>query len=310
MTNPRPKNLGASIHQRLLNKARQTNKPFAEVLQNYAMERYLYRLSVSKHAHAFILKGALLLRIWQSPDARTTMDIDMLCVTTNAEHDVRTQIQEIIQDEVESDGLLFDPSSIQLEPITEESRYSGHRVRVECKLDTASIIVQIDIGFGDSVYPNPQFQTLPVILNQPAPVLLCYSLESAIAEKLDAMIKHGEMNSRMKDFYDVWQLSRQHEFDGLMLSEAIKRTIFNRDVALPVSVVAFTEVFAVDKQPLWTAFRKRLGLEYIPTDFRIVVRGVSDFLQPVLASLTIEYLFDKYWSTLYRWSDIRDKRQE
>lgn len=274
------------------------------------MERYLYRLSASKHAHAFILKGALLLRIWQSPDLRTTMDIDMLCVTTNAEHDVKIQIQDIIEVEVEPDGMLFDPSSIQLEPITEESRYGGHRVRVECKLDTAKIIVQIDIGFGDVVYPAPQFQTLPVILNQPAPLLLCYSLESAISEKLDAMIKHGEFNSRMKDFYDVWQLSRQHEFDGLMLSEAIKRMFLNRDVALPDTVVSFTNEFAVDKQPLWAAFRKRMGLEYIPADFCIVVQDVSDFLQPVLVSLNKGHLFAKHWIPLCRWCDAHDIHDE
>ncbi|MBW2593251.1 MAG: nucleotidyl transferase AbiEii/AbiGii toxin family protein [Deltaproteobacteria bacterium] len=214
------KNMSASVRQRLLNRARSDHRPFNELLQYYAMERFLYRLSQSVHVDRFILKGALMLRVWRSPELRPTMDIDMLGVTSNEKVDIVAQIQDILTVDVETDGLAFDPDSIQAERITEDADYEGIRIRFLGELGTARINMQIDIGFGDVVYPEPEESDFPTMLNSPVPRLLCYSRESSIAEKFEAMVKLGMLNSRMKDFYDIWLLSRQFDFDGAKLAAA------------------------------------------------------------------------------------------
>ncbi len=221
------KNTAASVRQRLLNRARCDQRPFNELLQYYAMERFLYRLSQSAHADRFILKGALMLRAWQSPELRPTMDIDFLGRTNNEEAGIAAQVREILAVAIEPDGLVFNPASIQTERITEDADYEGIRVRFRGTLDSARVHMQIDIGFGDIVYPGTEESDLPTLLGDPAPRLLCYSRESAIAEKFEAMVKLRELNSRMKDFYDIWLLSRQFDFAGERLAEAIRLT-FNR----------------------------------------------------------------------------------
>jgi len=152
------------------------------------------------------------------------MDIDMLGKTSNEEADIVAQIQDILTVDVETDGLIFDSDSIQAERITENADYKGIRIRFLGVLGTARINMQIDIGFGDGVYPAPEKSNLSTMLNFPAPRLLCYSCESSIAEKLEAMVKMGELNNRMKDVYDTWLLSRQFDFDGANLTEAIRLT--------------------------------------------------------------------------------------
>ena len=277
------KNVAASVRQRLLNKARSDRRPFNELLQYYAMERFLYRLSQSAHADRFILKGALLLRVWQAPTTRPTMDIDVLGKTSNEEAAIAAQIKEIMAVGVEPDGLVFDPATIRFESITELAEYDGLRVRFGGVLDSAKVTVQVDIGFGDVVYPKPEESELPTILDSPPPRLLCYSRESAIAEKFQAMVKLGSLNSRMKDFYDIWLLSRQFEFDASSLAEAVRLTFQQRGTPLPTTFEAFTTVFADDKQAQWSAFRKRLQLEHAPESFRDVLAAVESFLAPISA---------------------------
>src|SRR5208283_6125955 len=125
-----------------------------------------------------------------------------------------TQIRDILVIEVVSDGLIFDPESIQAKRITEDADYEGIRIRFRGKLDSARVNMQVDIGFGDIVFPGPEESDLPTMLDLPAPRLLCYSRESTIAEKFEAMVKLRELNSRMQDFYDIWLLSRQFDFEG------------------------------------------------------------------------------------------------
>ena len=278
-----PKNMPASVRQRLLNRARNDRRPFNELLQYYAMERFLYRLSQSVHIDRFILKGALMLRVWRSPEFRPTMDIDMLGKTSNKEADIVAQIQDILTVDVETDGLIFDSDSIQAERITENADYEGIRIRFLGVLGTARINMQIDIGFGDVVYPAPEKSNLPTMLNFPAPRLLCYSRESSIAEKFETMVKMGELNSRMKDFYDIWLLSRQFDFDGANLTEAIRLTFKRRGTALPAEIDAFTETFIEAKQTQWTAFRKRLQQDHVPASFREIMASVDRFLSPIVA---------------------------
>jgi len=243
-----PRNIPSSVRQRLLNRAKSDQRPFNELLQYYAMERFLYRLSQSAYADRFVLKGALMLRVWRSPELRPTMDIDMLGRMSNEEADIVDQIRDILTADVEADGLAFDPDSIQAERITEDADYEGLRIRFPGTLGSARVNMQIDIGFGDVVYPGPEESDLPTMLNSPAPRLLCYSRESSISEKFEAMVKLGMLNSRMKDFYDIWLLSRQFDFDGAKLTEAIRLTFERRGTKLPFEVEAFSAPFIEAKQ--------------------------------------------------------------
>jgi len=167
------KNIAASVRQRLLNRAHDENRPFNELLQYYAMERFLYRLSRSDEAKRFILKGALMLRVWRAPEFRPTMDIDMLGRTSNDETDILARFRAILAVSVEPDGLVFEPETLRAEPITEDADYVGIRVRFRGKLDTARIAMQVDIGFGDIVYPEPESSELPAMLDFPPAKLLC-----------------------------------------------------------------------------------------------------------------------------------------
>ena len=277
-------NIAASVRQKLKNKAAHDKRPFVELLQYYAMERFLYRLTQSEYASLFILKGALMLRAWKSPEIRPTMDIDMLGITSNEIDSICDQITDIVAIDT-NDGLLFDPATIRGEMIKEDADYEGVRVRFIGYLDNARVTMQIDVGFGDIIHPEPVEMELPNILDFPAPRLLCYSRESAIAEKFEAMIKLGELNSRMKDFYDIWLLSRQFEFNGDELAEAVRLTLNHRDTEIPEIITAFTDDFVNHKQGQWKAFHKRLGQEYVSDDFFEVVAGIKVFLEPIVSAL-------------------------
>ncbi|MCD4805062.1 MAG: nucleotidyl transferase AbiEii/AbiGii toxin family protein [Desulfobacterales bacterium] len=297
-----PRNIPASVRQRILNRAKSDRRPFNELFQYYAMERFLYRLSQSAHADRFILKGALMLRVWRSPELRPTMDIDMLGRTSNKEADIIAQIRDILSMDVEADGLAFDADSIQTERITEDADYEGIRIRFRGALDSARINMQVDIGFGDVVYPEPEKAELPTMLDSPAPRLLCYSRESSIAEKFEAMVKLGVLNSRMKDFYDIWLLSRQFDFDGAKLAEAIRLTFERRSTALPTKIEAFTESFIDAKQIQWTTFWKRLQQDHVPVSFREVTTAVDGFLVPVVAAISSGKPSPTNWIASGQWS--------
>lgn len=281
-----PGNIPASVRQRLLNRARRDQRPFSELLQYYAMERFLYRLSRSPHADRFILKGALMLRAWRSPEFRPTMDIDLLGRTSNEVSSVVAQIRDILAVNVPPDGLVFDPDSISAERITEDADYEGIRIRFRGALDSARVNMQVDIGFGDVVFPAPEESDLPTMLDFPAPRLMCYSRESAIAEKFEAMLKLRELNSRMKDFYDIWLLARQFDFEGKKLVEAIRLTLERRGTIIPDEIAAFTEGFTGAKQVQWTAFTKKLKHDHVPASFAEVVMTVGAFLGAVASALS------------------------
>lgn len=295
MSGKHTKNIPASVRQRLLNKAKNDQRPFNELLQYYAMERFLYRLSRSAHANRYILKGALMLRVWRSPEFRPTMDIDILGKTSNDETAIIAQIRDVISIETTPDGLVFDPDSVQTERITEAAKYEGMRVRFTGRLDTARINMQIDIGFGDVVYPEPELADLPTLLDSPAPRLLCYSRESAIAEKFEAMVKLRELNSRMKDFYDIWLLSRQFDFEGNKLAEAIRLTFERRGTSLPGEIVAFSDEFIATRQVQWTAFRNRLQHSDAPDSFAVVIHALHTFISPLISAASSDAPMPSKW---------------
>lgn len=279
-----PVNIAASIRQRLLNKAKKESRPFQEVLQYYAMERFLYRVSHSKHVNRFVLKGALMLHIWQIPNVRATMDIDFLGKDSNQAESVTQQMQDILAVDVEPDGLIFE-KRLKTETITEEADYHGIRVHIVTYLDVAKIHVQIDIGFDDIIFPQPEKLSLPSLLDLPEPHLWCYSRESVIAEKLEAMYKLGELNSRMKDFYDIWFLARQYTFDRGILKKAIQLTFHKRESVLSTDCIFFSSEFIEKKQVQWAAFKKRLALPHIPDDFSKIIGFLKTFLLPIIQEI-------------------------
>lgn len=200
------KNLGESIRQRLKNLSDQRNRPFDEILRYYAMERFLYRLSISSHAKKFFLKGGLMLKVWDSLDHRATMDIDLLARTSNQNdnlHRIITEVSEIACDE---DGITFDTQKLILRNTQTGGDYNGVSSSFSAKLFTTKMPVLIDIGFNDIIVPKPQQIQYPTLLNMPEPTLFGYTLETVIAEKLESVVKLALVNTRMKDFYEVLQL--------------------------------------------------------------------------------------------------------
>jgi hypothetical protein len=184
--------------------------------------------------------------------------------------------------------MIFDPDSVTSERISESAEYEGIRVHLRGNLGSARVNLQIDIGFGDVVSPEARIIEYPSLLGHPKPRLRGYSRESVIAEKFHAMIRHDLLNSRMKDFYDIWLLSRHFDFDGTSLTDAICKTFARRDTELTDHPVgAFTEAFYRDpaKATLWLAFVRKFRLEPAPPSFEEVVLAVSAFLQPIVDAL-------------------------
>jgi predicted nucleotidyltransferase component of viral defense system len=191
MTRRLLKDVAASVRQRLLNKARESGRPFNEVLQYYAMERFLFRLSKSRHSRRFVLKGALMINVWKGPLSRPTMDIDLLGRGSNAVEDLITTFKEICLISVEPDGLAFDPDSIEGERIVEDADYEGVRIRFRANLGNSRISMQIDVAFGDVIVPSASAANYPSVLDSLPLALHGYSRESAIAEKFQVMVKLG-----------------------------------------------------------------------------------------------------------------------
>ena len=200
------KNLSASIHQRLLNLARSENRPLNELLQYFAIERFLFRLGRTKYRHSFVLKGAQMFRVWHAPSARPTMDIDLLGKVENSLENLEEIIRECCSVEVD-DAVLFDTASVKAERMLKDGEYQGIRVLARGLLGTIRLNLQIDVGFGDAVFPAPVESELPQLLDLGKPVLLGYTPESAIAEKFQAMVALDMVNTRMKDLYDIWEVS-------------------------------------------------------------------------------------------------------
>jgi hypothetical protein len=281
------KNMGASVRQRLLNYAKANERPFAEVLQYYAMERFLYRLSVSSHVETFTLKGALLLAAWQAPISRPTMDIDLLGRTDNAVDMIVTVMREISQTAVADDGIMFDPRSFAGETIREDADYAGVRIEFIGRVDSARVHMQIDIGFGDVMTPGPERLTYPTILDFPAPTLSGYSRETVVAEKLQALVQLRMLNTRMKDYFDLWLLTRQPELNKEVLATAIKRTFANRGMEIDKAPIGLSRAFGDDpaKQKQWSAFLKRARLTEAPTSLSEVVEELHKFFRTILSQL-------------------------
>ena len=280
MTRPGPAtNRIASIRQRLLDRARTCGEDFQLVLDRYAVERLLYRLSISPHREQFLLKGALLFALWFDQPHRPTRDADLLGFGPPDPERLAALAAELCAIEAD-DGLRFDVGSMAVEPIREEAAYEGLRIRLLAFLGDARCHVQWDVGFGDAVTPAPADVDYPVLLEgMPAPRLRVYSRETVFAEKLEAIATLGIANSRMKDYFDLLALLHEGAMDKPVLTQAIRATFQRRATVLPDGVpFGLTDAFASDaqKQTQWTAFLRRNRL--VAPDLKTVVDELRTFV--------------------------------
>jgi len=296
--------LQASVRSRLQNKAKETNRPFAEVLQYYGMERFLYRFSKSEYASKFVLKGALLFFAWQIPERRTTLDIDFLACFDHQVKNIEAVVRNVCGFPAEPDGLIFDAKTVQGRKIKEDADYEGVRVKFIGFLDRSRIPMQIDVGFGDIIYPRPQVINFPAILDFPKPCLKGYPPESVISEKFEAMIKLGLLNSRMKDFYDIWLMMRQFDFSGSDLAQALKRTFKQRKTDFPTEKPFFAgEIYdeKSDRQILWKAFLRKSDIKQAPERLAMIAKEIEHFLIEPLRAIGQGATFDRKWKAPGPW---------
>ena len=287
MSDPRPKNVAASAYAKLKNIATLKKCNLMHVLIRYAMERFLYRLSVSEYSKQFVLKGGNLFVIWQKgQNFRPTIDSDFLYFGNADQTYLKTVFIEICGSPVDQeDGMRFDAESIDISQIREETEYGGTRIVFNAYLGSARIRLQFDIGIGDAITPPPEWAEFPVLLKGDIPRLRIYPKETAIAEKFETMVSRGMLNSRMKDFYDIWLLTELFDFDFTILRQAVINTFSNRHVSLPIEQPeCFTEEFYLSniKQTQWSAFCRKNELQGQPKHLPEAVTRIKAFLLPVL----------------------------
>lgn len=276
------KNLPASVYSRLKNIALAKKRPTQEILQYYAMERFLYRLSVSPCKEAFFLKGGLMLKVWNPATHRATVDIDLLARANNSIETISKLLREICSHAVPNDGIAFDTKEMVLAESQIETEYTGLSARFHAHLHTAKLPLKLDIGFSDQIFPKPAQILYPALLDFPPPKLLGYTPETMIAEKLDATIRLGLANTRMKDFYDIWTLLHQFQIQPEQLETVVKGVFQNRKTAIRDIPKAFSEDFykSPKTQKQWEAFLK--GIERDSLSLESVIIELRDFFLPML----------------------------
>jgi len=272
------KGKAASVHDRLLSKARTSGSDFNLLLTRYALERFLYRVSASIYQDRFLLKGALLFSLWYDTPRRPTRDADLLGLQAMECEEIAAIFRSICSIPCE-DGMRFLAESVRTAEIREDARYGGIRIDLVGMLGNARCPVQIDIGYGDVVTPDPELVRYPPILeDNPVPVLKAYPRETVLAEKLEAIVSLGMANSRMKDFFDLQILIQDYPADRRLVTEAIRRTFERRGTPIPSSLpIGLSDEFAQDqtKQVQWKAFLTKNKLEAL--DLGKVVAIVREF---------------------------------
>lgn len=279
------KNLAASVLARLANRRAETGEDFNVLLVRFALERLLYRLSCSKHREEFVLKGAMLFALWEPKLHRVTRDLDLL----GFGHPSADRLTEIFREfcgmEVQADGVDFDAGSVVCEAIRAQDEYAGIRVKLRASIGKANVPLQVDVGFGDALPVAPDEITFPVLLGMPAPKLRAYSRETVVAEKLEALVELGMLNSRFKDYFDLYYLGRTFLFEGALLTRAIAGTFDRRGTPFPVGLpVGLTAAFAEDPAKVrgWLAFWQKTKPKTPPPALPDVIRFLVDFLEPPL----------------------------
>ena len=302
-------NVAQSVRDRLLHRMRDTGENYQALLTRYALERLLYRISVSGAAEALVLKGAYTFLVWEGTPHRPTKDIDFLGYGAPEQlESVFRQVCRMDADDadIEEDGVVFDPASVQVEEIRGRDEYGGLRVTLQASIDTASLVLQVDVGFGDAITPAAEEATFPTLLEGVrAPRLKTYPRETVIAEKLEGLVSWGMATTRLKDVYDLGYLAQTFGFEGPVLAAAIKATFDRRETPLPSATpVALTDAFGhdADKQKQWRAFGTRTGLDDWEDDLPTVIGRLRRFLAPPLTAIRDNESFPREWPAGGPWT--------
>ena len=279
------KNPAASIHARLAQRRTKTGEDYNVLLVRFTLERLLYRLSRSSHREQFVLKGAMLFALWEPEMHRATRDLDLLGFGQSTPERLADIFRELCNLEVEADGVVFDPRSVACEDIRAQDEYAGIRVKLRATVGKAVVPLQVDVGFGDALPVAPEEITFPVMLGMAAPKLRAYSRETVVAEKLEAIVKLGMLNSRFKDYFDLHYLAQKFPFDGVLLAKSIAGTFARRSTAFPAGLPAgLTPMFGTDPAKVhgWQAFWRKTGPKAAAPTLEAVIQLLIEFLEPPL----------------------------
>jgi hypothetical protein len=300
MTRPPITNMVASVRRRLLNHAKAHNDDYQRILTRYAIERLLYRLSQTEAQDTYVLKGAMLFVTWPDHAFRPTGDLDLLGHGDHEPPAIAALFTRICRVEAPDDGLTFDTESLRVEVMREKEQYQGTRLTLLAYLGTTKIHVQVDLGFGDRVYPTPSRQIFPCLLpDLPAAEIFMYPPETVLAEKFEAMIRFADETTRIKDFHDIWVTTRTFKFDLATLAEAVGGTLARRRTPTPTNMPsALSAAFAQrpDKQDLWTGFLRRNPPSQSPPDLEDLLGQLRSFFGPVLTALALPEAADGRWN--------------
>ena len=291
------KNKAASIRAKLMNIARAEKIDFDFLLLRYFQERFLYRLAISEFSDRFILKGGLLLICLKMPRSRPTKDIDFLAKEIKNDPAELEHIFRSITAISCNDGVKFTSSSLISEQIKENADYEGIRIKIDATLGQARKKLQMDIGFGDVIIPRAMRIEFPTLLEEKPPRIKVYSIESIISEKFEAMVKLAMVNSRMKDFYDIYTLSVNYNFQSDRLKKAIESTFQRRNTFIPVNLLVFRSEFHRDeeKQRQWSAFLRKSRLHDVNQGFNEIMERITSFLKPIVDSIKDKNKGNKIW---------------
>lgn len=302
------KNVGASVYQRLRNLSKERGLDMPGLLRRYAQERLLYRLSVSEHAESFCIKGGVLLSAYNEGELlRPTEDIDFNGFDREANiHDLDDALRSILTVPVDDDGVVFDVDSMKIEK-DRTGLIPGGKISLKAMVHTAEVLVRVDVGFGNPVNPDVRRIEMPTLLpgSAPQPVVLAYPLETVIAEKLHAMVQFGMANTRVKDYFDIWMLSRLHSFEGEALTAAVAETFAVQEREIPPAEIdGLTQEFAEDAEEMWSQFLKRIDARS-RLHFPEVVAELSDMLHPVTEAARIGEVFYGVWNPGEGWQGVQ-----
>jgi len=283
-----------------MNIARAEKIDFDFLLLRYFQERFLYRLAISEFSNRFILKGGLLLICLKMPRSRPTKDIDFLAKEIKNDPAELEYIFKIIANIPCDDGVKFFSTSVISERIKEDADYDGIRIKIDATLGQARKKLQMDIGFGDVIIPQAMPMEFPTLLEGKPPTIKAYSIESIISEKFEAMVKLAMVNSRIKDFYDIYTLSVSYNFQSNDLKKAIESTFHKRKTSIPDDLVVFRSEFHSDeeKQRQWSAFLRKSRLHDVNQGFNEIMERITSFLKPIVNSIKDKTREDKTWDTI------------
>ena len=300
-----PVNIAVSARARLTQRARDRRENAQLVMTRYAIERLLYRLSLSAFREAFVLKGAMLFSLWAPTPYRATGDLDLLGFGNNAPARVAEIFRQVLEVPSE-DGVIFKPETLRVAAARAEDEYSGVALDVQAELAGARLPIHIDIGYGDAITPGVLDIEYPSLLGMPTPRLKAYPPETVLAEKFQAMTALGIANSRMKDFFDVWAIANTFAFEGAVLAEAIAATFSRRETSPPAEPpLALSAAFAAAKQAQWSAFLRRTDIALAPEPFPDIQAQIAALMMPPAHAVATDQRFDQKWQPGGPWLDIK-----